>query len=144
MGFAKVEIERFDGKGDFSLWRKRMKAVLVQMKIAKALEGDKGFPTTMSDADKAEALEMAYSTLILHLSDKVLREVSSETTAAGIWLKLESLYITKSLANKVYLKGKLHGFKISEDRPISESLDEFNKLIIDLANIEVKYEEMVP
>jgi len=141
MGFAKIEVERFDGKGDFSLWRQRMKAVLVQMKISKALQGDKGFPESTSSEEKQEALDLAYSTLILHLGDRVLREVSKETTAAGIWLKLESLYMTKSLSNRVLLKGKLFGFKIPEDKPISESLDEFNRLIIDLANIEIKIED---
>lgn len=91
MGLTKVKIERFDGKGDFSLWRIRMRAILVQMKIAKALEVEKGFPETMSATEKNEAFEMAYSTLILHLGDKVMREVSKEKPVVGIWSKLESL-----------------------------------------------------
>ena len=99
MGFAKVEIDRFDGKGDFSLWRQRMKEILVQMKIAKVLDAEKPLPATMSDEEKSDIKELAYSKIIVHLSDKVLREVSKETTAAGIWLKLESLYMTKSLSN---------------------------------------------
>ena len=78
MGLTKIEIERFDGKGDFALWRVRMRAILVQMKIAKALEGENGLPETMSETEKSDILEMAYSTLILHLGDKVIREVSKE------------------------------------------------------------------
>ena len=49
---AKVEIEKFDGFGDFNKWRKKIKAILVQQKCAKALNGDKDLPQTMSATDK--------------------------------------------------------------------------------------------
>ncbi|GKG61637.1 hypothetical protein Tco_0621346, partial [Tanacetum coccineum] len=35
--------------------------------------------------------------MILCLGNKVLREVTEETTAVGVWSKLKSLYMTKSL-----------------------------------------------
>ncbi|CAM8959845.1 unnamed protein product [Rhodiola kirilowii] len=133
---AKVKIEWFDGKTDFGLWRQRMKAILVQIKVAKALTGT--FPEPTTAEEKADALELAYSTLILHLSDKVLREVSKETTAAGVWLKLEQLYMTKTLTNRIYLKRKLFGFKMDSSKSIEEHLDDFSKIIIDLENIEEK------
>ena len=49
-------------------------------------------------------LEKAHSSIILCLGDKVLREVSKEESAMAVWLKLESLYILKSLVNCLYLK----------------------------------------
>ncbi|GJT65101.1 hypothetical protein Tco_1016581, partial [Tanacetum coccineum] len=67
---------------------------------------------------------------------EVLREVTGETTAAGVWSKLETLYMTKSLANKLYLKKKLYTFYMPVRRKISEHIDEFNKIVLDLANIE--------
>ena len=51
-GFAKFEIEKFDSKGDFGMWRKKMKAILVQQKVAKALGGEQGMPSTMTDEEK--------------------------------------------------------------------------------------------
>ncbi|GKB01366.1 retrovirus-related pol polyprotein from transposon TNT 1-94 [Tanacetum coccineum] len=75
------------------------------------------------------------------LGNKVLREVTGETTAAGVWSKLETLYMTKSLANKLYLKKKLYTFYMPAGRKISEHIDEFNKIVLDLANIEVKFED---
>nr|GEV05530.1 retrotransposon protein, putative, Ty1-copia subclass [Tanacetum cinerariifolium] len=36
--------------------------------------------------------------------NKVLREVTRETTAVGVWSKLKTLYMTKSLANKQILR----------------------------------------
>lgn len=48
-GVARAEIERFDGKSDFSIWRKRMKVIFVQTKVAKALEGEKKLSSTLSE-----------------------------------------------------------------------------------------------
>ncbi|GKG46787.1 hypothetical protein Tco_0503984, partial [Tanacetum coccineum] len=73
--------------------------------------------------------------------NKVLREVTGEMTAMGFWSKLKTLYITKSLANKLYLKNKLYTFYMSAGRMISEHIDVFNKIVLDLANIEVKFED---
>ncbi|GJZ45674.1 zinc finger protein CONSTANS-LIKE 16-like protein [Tanacetum coccineum] len=55
--------------------------------------------------------------------------------------KLETLYMTKSLANKLYLKKKLYTFCMPTGRKISEHIDEFNKIVFDLANIEVKFKD---
>ncbi|GJV64786.1 retrovirus-related pol polyprotein from transposon TNT 1-94 [Tanacetum coccineum] len=57
-------------------------------------------------------------------------------TAMGVWSKLETLYMRKSLANKLYLKKKLYTFYMSSGRKISEHIDEFNKIVLDLENIE--------
>ncbi|CAK9325786.1 unnamed protein product, partial [Citrullus colocynthis] len=35
---AKFELDRFDEKGDFFFWKKKMKALLVQQKVSKALD----------------------------------------------------------------------------------------------------------
>ncbi|KZV25383.1 Cc-nbs-lrr resistance protein [Dorcoceras hygrometricum] len=86
-------------------------------------------------------MELAFSSITLHLDDKVLREVASETTAAGIWLRLEQLYMTKTLQDRIYLKGKFFGYKMSEQKTVRDNLDEFNKLILDLETIGVKLEE---
>nr|GEZ71225.1 retrovirus-related Pol polyprotein from transposon TNT 1-94 [Tanacetum cinerariifolium] len=72
---------------------------------------------------------------------EVLREVTGETNAARVWSKLETLYMTKLLANKLYLKKKLYTFYMPAERKISEHIDEFNKIILDLANIEVNFKD---
>jgi len=68
---------------------------------------------------------------------KVLREVAKEPTAASMWSKLESLYMTKSLAHRRLLKQQLYSFKMVESKAIMEQLMEFNKILDDLENIEV-------
>ncbi|GKE39568.1 hypothetical protein Tco_1462973, partial [Tanacetum coccineum] len=81
-----------------------MRALLIQHRCEAALEV---LPADMEAQTKAELNKKAHSAVILCLGNKVLREVTGETTAARVWSKLETLYMTKSLANKLYLKKKL-------------------------------------
>ncbi|GKB65916.1 retrovirus-related pol polyprotein from transposon TNT 1-94 [Tanacetum coccineum] len=83
----------------------------------------------------------AYSTLILCLGDWVLWEVTKETTAAEIWTKLTSLYMIKSLENILYLKKKLYTYYMSPGTKLGYHIDEFNKLILDLVNIDIEIED---
>nr|GEX93306.1 retrovirus-related Pol polyprotein from transposon TNT 1-94 [Tanacetum cinerariifolium] len=130
---AKFDIEKFDGTGDFGLWRVKMRALLIQHGCEAALGV---LPADMEAQTKVELNKKAHSAVILCLGNKVLREVTGETTAAGVWSKLETLYMTKSLANKLYLKKKLYTFYMPAGRKISKHIDEFNKIVLDLANIE--------
>nr|GEV66438.1 retrovirus-related Pol polyprotein from transposon TNT 1-94 [Tanacetum cinerariifolium] len=104
------------------------------------------FPGTMTDADKTTMLKTdvykkAHSALLLFLDNKVSQEVNKEDSTTGVWLKLETLYMTKSLANKLYLKKKLFTFYMHSGKKLSEHIDELNKLIGDLANIDVNIDD---
>ncbi|GJX23324.1 retrovirus-related pol polyprotein from transposon TNT 1-94 [Tanacetum coccineum] len=102
---AKFDIEKFDGTGDFGLWRIKMRALLIQHGCEAALEV---LPADTDAQPKAELNKKAHSV---------------------------------SLANKLYLKKKLYTFYMPAGRKISEHIDEFNKIVLDLANIEVKFED---
>jgi len=81
------------------------------------------------------------SAIVLCLEDKVLRDVAKESTTASMWSKLESLYITKSLAHRQFLKQQLYSFKMVESKTVIEQLTEFNKILDDLESIEVQIED---
>ncbi|GJR88649.1 hypothetical protein Tco_0212660 [Tanacetum coccineum] len=96
---AKFDVEKFDGSNDFGLWRVKMRCLLIQHGWEAALDP---FPETMADAEKTAALKTdvykkAHSALLLCLDNKVLREVNKEDSAAGVWLKLETLYMTNTV-----------------------------------------------
>ncbi|KAL5552341.1 hypothetical protein UlMin_002517 [Ulmus minor] len=65
MGSKRFEIEKFNGKGDFGMWRKKMRAILVQHKCAKALGGEKDLLDSLSAKEKQDLMETAYSTIQL-------------------------------------------------------------------------------
>nr|GEV66436.1 retrovirus-related Pol polyprotein from transposon TNT 1-94 [Tanacetum cinerariifolium] len=121
----------------------KMRCLLIQHGWEAALDP---FPETMTDADKTTTLKTdvykkAHSALLLCLDNKLLQEVNKEDSTTGVWLKLETLYMTKSLANKLYLKKKLFTFYMHSGKKLFEHIDEFNKLIGDLANIDVNIDD---
>ena len=81
----KFNIDKFDASGDFGIWRRKVKALLSQQKILNAIEGPKKLPDNMKEEQKNDMLEMALGTIILNLSDNVLREVNGETNACNVW-----------------------------------------------------------
>ncbi|GJS01636.1 hypothetical protein Tco_0318144 [Tanacetum coccineum] len=109
-----------------------MKALLEQQGLAVALEE---LPAATIVAYDNVIQKKSYSALILCLGDRVLREITKKTTTTGIWKKLETLYMTKSLANRLYLK-KLYTFHMRPGKSPSEHIDEFHKLVGDLAAID--------
>ncbi|GJR60775.1 retrotransposon protein, putative, ty1-copia subclass [Tanacetum coccineum] len=107
---AKFDIEKFDETGDFGLWRIKMRALLIQHGCEAVLEV---LPADMEAQTKTELNKKAHSAVILCLGNKVLREVTGKTTAARVWSKIETLYMKKSLANKLYLKKKLYTLSLT-------------------------------
>ena len=118
-----------------------MLVVLTHNGLKKVLSGKMMKPTITTEEQWEEMDENALSTIQLWLSREVLREVINEKSAAGIWNKLESLYMTKSLANKLRLKERLFTLRMSEGTPIQSHLDKFNSIIIDLENLDVKVDD---
>ena len=43
--------------------------------------------------------------------------------------------------SRIYLKGKLYRFKMQDDKSTNDNLNEFNKVIINLENTEIKVED---
>ncbi|KAK3010846.1 hypothetical protein RJ639_011525 [Escallonia herrerae] len=63
---TKYDLEKFDGSNDFSLWRMKMRAVLIQQGLLKALKGKQGLPDTISANEKEDMLERAHSAITDH------------------------------------------------------------------------------
>ncbi|WVZ02051.1 hypothetical protein V8G54_022857 [Vigna mungo] len=138
---TKFDVEKFNGANDFGLWKIKMEAILIQQGCVEALKGESKMSDTITQEEKKKMGDKARSAIILCLGDKVLREVAKEKTAAEIWVKLESLYMTRSLAHRLCLKQQLFSFKMSESRTIEEQIAEFSKIVDDLENIGVKLED---
>ena len=107
-----------------------MRVVLIQHGLWKVLSGPHMKPSTMTeeqwaeqkkkkrgsltDYESEELEERAPSAIQLCLAPHVLRELLDKTTAVGLWVRLEELYMSKSLANKIRLKERLYTFIMAE------------------------------
>lgn len=76
----------------------------------------------------------------LCLAYEVMYNITMEISTIGLWLKLEGLYMTKSLSNKLYLKNQRYSISMKEGTPFLHYLNSFNKIIDNLLYLEVKLE----
>ena len=67
--------------------------------------------------------------------------VMDKETTTSLWSKLEILYMTKSLSNKLYLKKQLYRLRMKRGTTILEHLNFFNKVISELLAVDVKIVE---
>ncbi|KAH9704469.1 hypothetical protein KPL70_011474 [Citrus sinensis] len=149
MASTRVDLEKFNGDNDFYLWSLKMRAILIQQGLDSALDDGedqmakkkKGEGFSSFSADQRIINNKAHSTIILHLSDEVLREVSKERSAAGLWAKLEEMFLKKSLAKRLYMKRRLYTFSMKDGVAMKDHVDEFNKLILDLENVNIILED---
>ena len=107
-------MEKLTGKNDFNMWKVKMETLLITQGLGDALEpvtkkAGKEASSSSSSLTPQQAVEIdnkAKSTIILSLRDFVIREVAKEKIVADLWAKLENVYMTKSLANRLYIKKK--------------------------------------
>ena len=118
-----------------------MLAVLTHNGLKKALRGKPKMPASMTDKQWEDLDETTLSTIQLCLASHVLCKVLDKTTTADLWLALESLYMTKSLANKIRLKKCLYTISMAKGTPIQNHLDDFNYILIDFESMDVKLED---
>ncbi|KAK8916497.1 hypothetical protein KSP39_PZI022667 [Platanthera zijinensis] len=137
---AKFEFPKYDGRIDFGLWQKRIKVVLVQQGLHKALLGND--KAKVKDDDEWDELDLkAISTIQLCLADEVMYNVVEVETTVDLWRKLEELYMSRSLTNKLYVKKQLYSLRMSDGAQLLDHLNVFNKLVSQLRNMDVKVEE---
>ena len=110
----KLDIKKFDRSVNFGLWQVKMKAILIQNGVQKAIDGVEKMPKRMTTARWEEINSMALSAVKVCLSNEVLRVVVKETTTKRLWEILESLYMANSVTNRLLLKSRLYNLRSEE------------------------------
>jgi len=138
MSALNVKIDKFTRRNSFSLWQINMRALLKQQGLwAQLAKKDPGVDTV----EMTSLEEKVHATIMLCLAHDIIIEIADQDTAVGLWLKLESINMTKSLTNKLLLKQRLFGLRMQEGTPLRDHLDQLNTILLDLRNIEVKIED---
>lgn len=160
MANAWIEVERFDGEGDFSLWKKCM---LVHLSVLGLKDTLVDSPPTMSSlpvkkdedaaiaklwldqlvANSQERSEKAMNMIFLNVGDRVLMKLDDCANVAFTWSTLEKLYQYKSLPNRKYLQHSFYTFKMNESKSIDENTDDFLKVVSELGSVKVSVSEEV-
>ncbi|KAL0424734.1 UNVERIFIED_CONTAM: hypothetical protein Sradi_1008200 [Sesamum radiatum] len=107
-----------------------MKGILIQQKVFKSIDGK--YAENVSDDKKRDNDEYAYSSIILNLSDSVIRKVGKQNSAKELWDRLEELFTETSLPSKLFLLEKFFRYKLDMSKNIDENIDEFTKLVQDI------------
>ncbi|XP_020252364.1 uncharacterized protein LOC109829737 [Asparagus officinalis] len=133
----KIEVEKFDGKKDFGLWRKRIETFLIQHDLDQALLRVEKKQKMTSDEwnrmDKKAGSMILFSLLWYHMIE--------ETISISMWKKLDELYMAKNVATNLYQKQQLYGLWMKGGTSLLEHLRNYNKTVIQLAPMGSKIED---
>nr|GEZ47651.1 retrovirus-related Pol polyprotein from transposon TNT 1-94 [Tanacetum cinerariifolium] len=121
MSSHKFDLEKFNGSNDFTLWKVKMTALLVQQGCAVALEGEDKFSKDRKEEVKKEIMAKAHSVILLSVTDEVLREVVDQTKASELWDKLCEKYQNNSHTNGLYQKQRLYTLRMSKSTQIMDT-----------------------
>lgn len=82
---------------------------------------------------------MAYSCIELYLTNNVLWKIQD----LGItkWARLSKFYDHKTLSNKIFLKNRLFGFKIDQNKTLDYNIDQFKMINAQFANMDKKVDK---
>lgn len=119
MSSSKVELKKFDGHADYILWKDKLLAQIDLQGLSKALEESDKAKEKVRDPDEiveknkvgeeqeealAEKVKKVRITIVLSVTNRVLRKIREEETTAGMLRALDKLSLAKVLPNRFYLK----------------------------------------
>jgi hypothetical protein len=116
-----------------------MRDLFVQQGVVKMFLGKSKKPATILDEEWEEIDVTALSAIRLCLADDVLFNIVLEKTIVSLWKKLERLYMKKSLMNRIFLKRQLYSLRMKEGTKITDHLNNFNTLLVQLTSMGVKF-----
>ena len=75
------------------------------------------------------------------LTQNIKYHVLHETSVKQLWGIPEKKYRTKSIESRLQLKRRLYRFQMKRGLSIDEHMNNYTKLLTDLINVDVKFEE---
>ena len=124
----KFEVEKFDGKDNFGLWKYKMLCQLEIVDLGSVLkeetpstdvEGEEQKDTKPDPKEQDRKLRTK-NLISMCLSDFILRKVMHEPTALAMWKALEAEYQTKTLPNRIYMKEIYASFRMEEHKTMKK------------------------
>jgi hypothetical protein len=136
---SRIEIKKFNGN-NFELWKLNIEDLLVDSEQWETICPGT-IPTSMLREEWKKLERRERSMIQICLADLVPLNELGEDSVKKLWDKLGSLYQSKSLANKLFLRKKLYLLRMSEGISVTENLNAFNTLLIQLFVVDIKITE---
>ncbi|KAH9689127.1 hypothetical protein KPL70_015374 [Citrus sinensis] len=108
IGGQKIDVEKFDEKINFGMWRREVMDALIQIDL---------------DIRSCLTKEVKYL-------------VKDEECAVTLWRTLEEKYLLKSLENCLHAMSQVHGFQMKFGVSMHDHVSRFEKLLADLKNLD--------
>ena len=128
----RFEIPLFDEKINLMIWQSTIQDLLVQQGLDQALEDERA--TSINETEWTKIQRRIVSTIRLALAPEIKHNMLKESTSKALWEKLENIYASKSLTNRLCLKMKLYRLKMNMGEDLHDHINKFNQLISQLLN----------
>lgn len=117
------------------MWQCEVMDVLYQQELDMVME-DK--PEDIDDKQWMRINLHACAAIRSFLDKELKYPYMKETSAKELWTKLEEKYMTKSAENRLFLKKRLFRFQYRPGISMHEHINDYNKILADLANLDMK------
>ncbi|KAH9714714.1 Integrase catalytic domain-containing protein [Citrus sinensis] len=133
IGGQKIDVEKFDGKINFGMWRREVIDALIQIDLDIVLKNkrhlyDEGIWDRIN--------EKACGQIRSCLTKEVKYLVKDEECAVTLWRTLEEKYLVKSPENCLHAMSQVYGFRIKSGVSMHDHVSRFEKLLADLKNLD--------
>ncbi|KAH9752632.1 hypothetical protein KPL71_014771 [Citrus sinensis] len=133
IGGQKIDVEKFDGKINFGMWRREVMDVLIQIDLDVVLKNKRH----LYDEEIWDRMnEKACGQIRSCLTKEVKYLVKDEECAVTLWRTLEEKYLLKSPENRLYTMSQVYGFRMKHGVSMHDHISRFEKLPADLKNLD--------
>ncbi|KAH9754792.1 Integrase catalytic domain-containing protein [Citrus sinensis] len=129
----KIDVEKFDGKINFGMWRREVMDVLIQIDLDVVLKNKRH----LYDEEIWDRMnEKAYGQIRSCLTKEVNYLVKDEECTMTLWCTLEEKYLVKSPENRLHAMSQVYDFRMKPGVSMHDHVSRFEKLVADLKNLD--------
>ncbi|KAH9783016.1 hypothetical protein KPL71_009155 [Citrus sinensis] len=140
IGDQKIDVEKFDGKINFGMWRREVMDALIQIDLDVVLKNKRH----LYDEEIWDRMnEKACGQIRSCLTKEVKYLVKDEECAVTLWRTLEEKYLVKSPENCLHAMSQVYGFRMQPGVSMQDHVSRFEKLLADLKNLDENIKDEV-
>ncbi|KAH9729490.1 hypothetical protein KPL70_009367 [Citrus sinensis] len=140
IGGQKIDIEKFDGKINFGMWRREVMDALIQINLNVVLKNKRH----LYDEEIWDRMnEKACGQIRSCLTNEVKYLVKDKECVMTLWRTLEEKYLLKSPENRLHAMSQVYDFRMKPGVSMHDHVSRFKKLLADLKNLDEDIKDKV-